>query len=193
MPDPMSDSFFKTQQERDEDRAIPFFSIEPVEIGMEDGRPKYEDREFVTIRHPGDRSYSHKQQVDNAVKDRFRRAYEAWKANEAEPEEGTPISMWPVLTPAQVLNFKASGIRTIEDLATMPDSQIHHLGHAAGSYRQQALAWIESARKNGAAVQAAAEAERLKAELALRDATIADLAARIDAMEKKRAKAKEEA
>lgn len=189
--DPMSSNY---ETERQGDRVIPFFLVQAVQVGEEDGHPKYEDREFVEIRHPGDRSYKHVEEVTTEHKKRWPTVYAAFKEGLEVPEAGTPLKMWPVLTPAEVANFTALGIRVVEDLATVPDGDLHRLGHAARTYRDKAAAWLESAAKGAASVKAIQRAEAAEMENAALKKQLADLAARVEVMEEKKAKrAKEEA
>lgn len=185
-----------SEQDREKDRAIPRFYVEAVPVSgsvENEGRPLYEDREFVELRHPGDRSYNFITEVNAEMKARFPQHYAHFKQGLAEPDYGTPIEKWPVLKPSEVLNLKAMAIRTIEDLATIPDSGLAHLGHAGRTLRDQAGAWLESAARGAGAVKAAKELEDAKAMVALRDQQIADLAARLDALENKKPRARAEA
>jgi hypothetical protein len=52
-------------------------------------------------------------------------AYEAWKQGNEIPANGTPLGVWPGITPEQAGALKLSGIRTVEEIATLPD---HLLG-----------------------------------------------------------------
>ena len=164
--------------------AIPKGDSEMTEDEKKLGYPVFKDVEFVELRHPGDRSYNFIAEVSQEHKMRFPQQYAAFRAGESQVHEGTPIEQWPAVTKAEVFNLKGIGIRTIEDLATMPDSALPNLGHAARAYRDRALAWTQAAQKGAAGIQAAKEVEKLTSALEAKDAQIADLAARLDALEK---------
>lgn len=48
-------------------------------------------------------------------------AYEKWKANEAIPENGTPLAAWPGADRALVDALKGVNVLTVEDFAGTPD------------------------------------------------------------------------
>lgn len=48
-------------------------------------------------------------------------AYAAWKSGNDIPTNGTPLAAWPGVTPDQAAALKMSGIRTVEEVASMPD------------------------------------------------------------------------
>lgn len=89
----------------------------------------------------------------------FSEAYKAWKDGEALPDSGTPIKGWPVLGPAAQQELISMGIRTVEDLAALPDPELRNIGIGAISYKQKATAWLEAAAGPGkVAEQLAAQA-----------------------------------
>ena len=184
MADPMSDDFFKAGA--GPDTAMARFYVAPVQDASASdlqGHPIYEDREFVEIRHPGDRSYSFVSQVTDEHRARWPMIYAAFKNGLAVPEEGTPIEQWPPITPSQALNFKFQNIRTVEDLATVPDAGLQNLGLGARDLRAKALAWLANARDNASAMKAAADLEREREKSARLEAQLAELATRIEAVE----------
>ncbi|WP_395443572.1 hypothetical protein [Caulobacter sp. UC70_42] len=106
------------------DNARPRFYSKPVKNNFRsesEGRPVFEDKEFVEILVPGDR----KTVVDTLVKDehkrRWPREYAAFKAGQEVPVEGTPLEEWPQITRSQVEELKFAHIRTVEQLASLPD------------------------------------------------------------------------
>jgi hypothetical protein len=79
----------------------------------------------------------------------FSAAYKAWKEGEEIPTEGTPIKGWPVLSPAAQKELAHVGIRTVEDLAQMPENELSVLGTGALSMKQKAVAWLQAAEGSG--------------------------------------------
>ena len=49
--------------------------------------------------------------------------YNAWKAGQEMPEEGTPLASWPGCPPALAEALKNFQVRTVEDFIGMPDAQ----------------------------------------------------------------------
>lgn len=50
--------------------------------------------------------------------------YDAWKRNEALPEDGTPLAAWAGVSPEQVQVLKRMGITTVEGVRDMSESAI---------------------------------------------------------------------
>jgi hypothetical protein len=50
--------------------------------------------------------------------------YEAWKRNEALPEDGTPLAAWSGVSPEQAQYLKRMGINTLEGVRDMSESAI---------------------------------------------------------------------
>lgn len=92
---------------------------------------------------------------------KFRQSYEFWKNGEAEPLQGTSIKAWPAISPAQADMIIRAGIRTVEDLAGLPDSEVGILGVGGISLKQKARSWLEAAADKGvlAAKNAALETQ----------------------------------
>ena len=95
----------------------------------------------------------------------FSDAYAAWKKGEELPEKGTPIKGWPVLSPAVQKDLIHTGIRTVEDLAALPDAELGTIGTGAVSYKQKAIAWLEAAKDKGIVVEQVATLSNQVAEL----------------------------
>lgn len=85
-------------------------------------------------------------------------AYEAWKAGEEAPVEGTPLEAWPGLTRSQVAAFKLINLRSVEDVAAANDATMDRMGMGARALVRRAQSFLE-ARTSGVAAIAAAKAE----------------------------------
>lgn len=78
----------------------------------------------------------------------FEAVYKAFKEGEEVPLSGTPIRSWPQLDPSMVKTLLSCNVRTVEDLATLPDEGLNRIGMGARALQQKAMAWLEAA--NGA-------------------------------------------
>lgn len=108
----------------------------------------------------------------------YRESYAAWCKGEELPAEGTPVKTWPVASPAQIKDMLAVGIRTVEDLARLPDNELSSLGIGAMSLKQKAQAWLASAQNTGKATEQLATLQRQVADLSeLAQAQAAEIAA----------------
>ena len=151
------------------------FSKEPFHLdaqSRQEGRPIYEDRPFITILFPGDRTkkierfaYLTQEEAGNNPTDpeRFPRQWEAFMRDQAQQPIGLPLKEWPPLSKSQVLELNGIGIHTVEALAAMPDTALTFLG--ARELRTKANAWIESSKGHAQESALIAENEQLKARL----------------------------
>lgn len=144
-------------------------------LSLKEGRDVYEEVENVSIRVPGSRD-----EVVNLVTDehreRFKAIYKSWKADEADPVTGTPLSEWPAATASFIEEMRFYGVRTVEELAKLSDG--HMTGHPGWmTMRTRAQAWLETTKSDAAAQRFAVENEALKAQMAAMQAQIERLAA----------------
>ena len=168
--------------------AIPQFFTEAVKLewrSQQEGRPIFEDREFVRILIPGDRRSMAVEPVRDEHRQRWPKEYEAFKAGLEAPLEGTPLGEWPVslMTPARVHELAYFNIRTVEQLSAVNDAQLQNLGMGARELRERARTWLEVARSGAAPLERlisktehqAREIERLTRELTQANTEIAAL------------------
>ena len=111
------------------------------------------------------REKARQQMLPPAWYDAFNSAYESWKKGEELPENGIAIKGWPVLSPAVQKDLIASGIRTVEDLANLPDGELGTIGTGAVSYKQKAIAWLDAAKDKGKVIEQVAALSTQVAEL----------------------------
>jgi len=165
--------------------AIPQFFTEAVKLewkSRQEGRPIFEDREFVRIIIPGDRRSMAVEPVGEAHKARWPREYEAFRAGREAPVEGTPLSEWPVslMSPARVQELAWFNLRTVEQLAAVNDAQLQNLGMGSRELRERARTWLEVAEKGAGPIERlisrneelARETERLTRELKAANAEV---------------------
>lgn len=140
------------------------FSLEPLQ-DMEstkiEGRPIFRDVEFVTIRIVGDTKTVVKRPIkkedDNqspSDMNRWPRQYAAFKNQNSQVLEGTPITEWAPVGRALAMELKAMNIHTVEQLAEVSDANLKWMG--ARALQEKAKAYIASA-KDGALVAKQAE------------------------------------
>lgn len=137
--------------------------------------PVYRKVEFITIRIPGDKTLAVHRPVMAADKIRFRAKYEAFKNQQGEPVDGTPIDQLPEIKPSQVADLDYVGIRTIEQLARVADSSPMMRMMGGVSLKQRAAAWVAKNRRTSFVTQT-------NDALAERDAQIAKLQEQVQAL-----------
>ncbi len=151
---------------------VEFFtkSVELRAKSEEAGRPIHEDREFVRITFPADNKrelvapahemhyVTHlREQVTYA--ERFKASYDAFKSDADNFTEGTPLSEAPFMTKSKIEELKHFKVRTVEQLAGLPDASMKRMGFGARDLRDKAQAYLDAAKGTS-------EVEALKARIA---------------------------
>lgn len=158
-------------------------------ISKIDGRPIFDTVLMGEIRNPGDKMTifsfeierriaasqvdpvkypgSIKYRVDNRSerwRDVLGLQLEAWeKKREAQDMSGTPLESWPRLDVATIASLRASGVYSIEALASVTDNNLGSLGLNGRTLREQAKNFLEAARGSAPIERLTAENESLKA------------------------------
>jgi hypothetical protein len=169
--------------------AVPVFFTEAVKMEFKSrqaGRPVFEDREMVRIIIPGDRRSMVVEIVGDEHRQRWPREYEAFKAGQAAPLDGTALADWPQISRARVEELAYFHIRTVEQFASLSDDKLQSLGMGAREERERAKVFLEVARHGTAPLsrllarveQAEADVARLTRDLTAANAEIAALKAR---------------
>ena len=70
-------------------------------------------------------------------------SYEAWKAGEVMPESGVPLAAWGGVSASQIAALKGIGIKTVEDLAGLSDSNMKAVLPNMRDLRTMARQWLE--------------------------------------------------
>lgn len=141
----------------------------------EAGRAVYEERDFVRIFVPGDKTTVCVEPLHAINLMRFKSRYEAWKAGQTEAVTGTPLSSLPAMTPVKIEEYKFFKIVTVEQLAEANDN----LGQKFMSFqadKARAKAFLQVAANN-------APIEAMHAELQKRDAEIENLKTIVEALQ----------
>jgi len=162
------------------------FSIEAIQNQArsdEEGRPIFEDKEYITIRIAGDNKTVRKRPVltkweGNTPPDteRWPRQYQAFKNQQSQAIDGTPITEWAAITKSDAMSMKALNIHTVEQLAALGENNMQWLG--ARVMRDKAKAFLEQGKSGAVSSKLIAENEQLKADM---EALKNQMAALIDA------------
>jgi len=141
-----------------------------------EGRPIFRDVECIQIFNSKDNV------IDRPVRDtdkaRWPAAYGAWKqSGESEPgATGTRLEHWPLMTRAQVEEYRYFKCFTVEQLAAMPDSTVQKINGAV-KLKQMAQLHVEAAKGEAPFL-------RMQGELDKRDLKIAQLTADLERLNK---------
>jgi hypothetical protein len=157
-----------------------------AERSREAGRPVYEDVEYIEIAVPGDKSNIVHKPVTDEHRRKYRAQYADWKSGQEDAVSGTPLSEWTALGRSQVEELLYFKIRTVEQLASVSDGNLQHLGHGYLELRRKAADYLAAAKDNQPLLA-------MREELATRDNTIATMQAQLkqlgEALERARAQA----
>lgn len=126
------------------------FEMFPMLNGIkskEAGREIYDEKPHVRIRVAGNDKEEFFGPVNEQIRQRFPEEFASWQKGNEVPLTGTPVERWPQITQAQVKNLKALNIRTVEDLATLPDFGLQKLGMGAQKLRSDAQRFLSLAQQ----------------------------------------------
>lgn len=163
------------------------FSVEAVALqrrAEDGGGLYYEDRDFVLIMPRGGKDVVKKEvkdwfdvidmqlrmeRLDPEWHRQYKGAYAQWKAGMEMPVNGTPLVMWPLLTPAEVKMLKELRMQTVEDVAAANEEALKRMGMGARGLKTKAQDWIKAStdtaplveRLNALAVSQEAMTKRL--------------------------------
>lgn len=138
--------------------------MEDRSASIANGHYTSKDVDFAVITRPGSRDTLDKEalvwltelknkaakgEVPPAWYEGFKASYDSWKKGEELPANGTAIKDWPPLSPSARKDILAAGIRTVEDLAELSDSDLTSIGTGALAYKQKAQAWLKASGDTG--------------------------------------------
>ena len=132
----------------------------------QEGRPIFDELDFVRIIIPGDRNNVVDTEVTQEHKTRFADRYERFKKNQEQAISGTPLEVWPQMTVGMVAELKAQGVHTVEQLADLSDGLAQKF-MGSFSLRQRAKNFQEAASGQAASTKLEAELESRDNEIAL--------------------------
>ena len=134
------------QQEAGEDHCTPRFYMRAVQNKRRtqiEGRPIFDQKPYVEIFIPGEKHNRPDRAVSDDDKARWPSAWKLFQESQEEVIEGTPIEAWPYLNRAQVAEFKALNILTIEGLANMADGLLDRLGPGGRDIQKRAQQFLK--------------------------------------------------
>lgn len=100
------------------------FSMEPHYNSTKsaaEGRPIYDEREYVKIQVPGDKDSVPHRPVTEIDRRRFSEKYAAFKAGRSQDLSGTPLTAVAWMSKSRVKELEYFGVRTLEQLANLGD------------------------------------------------------------------------
>lgn len=130
------------------------------------GYPKYKQVPYIHIVMPGSRQTDIDRPMSQLDMQRFKEQYQAWLKNEKVALVGYPLEKWSGISRAEVEELKYFNVRTVEQLAEMPD-QAAQARMGVMSLKSKAQEFLEQLNGRDAQLdQAKQDIEELKAQLA---------------------------
>jgi hypothetical protein len=128
-----------------------------------EGRDVYADAAWIDIQIDPKSAVSHFATPDELRE--YARSYEAFvKDSASEGIVGTRLEEWAPMSRSVVEEFRYFKIRTVEDLANIPDARAGEYPQGK-DWRARAIAWIQSAKEGAPVAALAAENQKLLARL----------------------------
>lgn len=121
-------------------------------------RPVYIDQDWIRITIAGLDKDIVERKVTNLDKERFPEEWAKYEKGQVQAKSGTPLEMWPRMTPAMVANLKALNIYSVEDMATLSDIGVQKVGMDGYKMRDEAQKYLNAASQTSAV----AELEKLQ-------------------------------
>lgn len=155
-------------------------AVQNLRATREEGRPIFEDTEFVRMKIAGDPKNTFVAPANSpggkdpetglefTYAERFPEHYRYFKDNLGVRVDGLPIDEMPWLTASKRAELKALNIHTVEALAGLDGALLQRIGLGARELKNQAVAWLDKAAGS-------ADQGKFAAELAARDEQIAQL------------------
>jgi hypothetical protein len=189
----LDDSIFGAQGARRQDKGdasllVRFYkgSRKDEQASKQEGRPIFRDVDYIQIMVPGDRTNSIDRPVREKDKERFAVQYADYsRRGQNEESVGTPLEQWPLLSKAQVEELRHFHVRTVEQLAAMPDNRVQQFA-GMQQLKTRAKLFLEAAAGNAPMLRLQEEVEKKDAEIASLQDAISKLTARIEAQEKRK-------
>jgi len=155
-------------------------AVHMTALSEKEGRPIFEDREFIRIIPIGDNKTEVVKEATDEIRQRFAEEYGVFKRGAGQTFSGTPLNQWPVMTPAQIKQFNHFNVYTVDQLSDLDDIAINRVGPGTRDWVEKAKAFLVHAKNSADAQKFAAENERLKDDMAQLRATVAQLSKHIE-------------
>jgi hypothetical protein len=171
-------------------------AVEDRDGSIANGYPTFKDVDHVRITPQGSRDSVEKPvadwllATDQQVREerlppewaeKFRGAYEHWKRGEEVPIDGTPLVVWPAISPAELQACKNVHILSLEDLAVANDEAVRKIGMGGLALKQRAQKYLAASGGPGKLV---AENADLQAKFKDSESRRLSLEERVIALEK---------
>ena len=150
---------------------------------MAEGRPIFDEVDYVKILVPGDRNTTVDTRVDSRYQRRFPRQWAQFQMNESQALSGFPLREWPAITRAQAEELAHLNVYTVEQLSTLPDVYGSKL-MGFHDLKRKAETYLAAAKDNAFVEKVSAQNAELKVQLDATQQELARLSAKFDKLQK---------
>lgn len=126
------------------------------------GRPVYKPVVYLRKEMPGDRLHVVDRPMRESDKQEFPEQWKRYEAGASEKMEGQPLSEWPQVSRSQVEELAYFRIRSVEQLARVPDSASGPMGPLF-PLRDKARQYLDRAAAGAQEAKLVAEKEAVEA------------------------------
>jgi hypothetical protein len=153
------------------------------------GRPIFDEADFVRINIPGDQLLT----VETFVREDHKKKYPLQWAHYQNKQDGdqrlvgkTPINQWPRLSVAQVAELQHMKFLSVEDIANASDGMLQNIGMVGGmspyAFREAAQRFLKLAADESVVQQADQRLAAVQSDNAALREQMAEMAARMDTL-----------
>lgn len=175
-------NFEDSQQFEADKKLFVVFYTEPVRNEFEtikQGRPIFDDVHMIRIHTPGSRDTT-VGVAHEGYQRRFQRQWDQYIKGVDQTTSGTPLSAVPWLTGAQVAELSFFNIKSVEQLAGMPDNVANKFPNHF-SLKNQAQHFLDAAKGAAPLLQMQEELAKRDDQIAEMKVALAALTAKLDA------------
>jgi hypothetical protein len=147
----------------------PRFFLDEVLDGLaseREGRPIYLEVERIELNYPGNPYTKPVMAVTDEHRQRWPEEYDAFKSGQEVAVNGTPLEQWPVLKRSMVLELKALGFHTVEQIRDMNDHAVQRIPMYGRKMKELAAAYLDDAVAAAALSKAQVDIDRRDAQIA---------------------------
>jgi hypothetical protein len=112
-----------------------------------EGRPIFEDVDFIRLAPPGEKLNIIERPVQEADKYRYAMQWHKYLNNQTQVPEGTPIDLLFPQHPSVADSLRAQGVHTVEQCAGLSAHAMDSIGMGAQDYVNKAKAYLDNAAK----------------------------------------------
>jgi hypothetical protein len=145
---------------------------------LEAGHPVYDDKEYITVIVPGDKTSVIHRPVWAQDKERFSRQYAQFQQGQEQTVVGLPLKLWGGMTLGQAKEFEYFNVKTVEQLAEMSDGNGISIQGFNG-LKQRAKDYIASTKDQQPMMEMRAELEKKDAEISVLSSNFAELSEQV--------------